>query len=331
MQLILDTPHIVVQKRNNSFFLKTDKHQRLISPERISSIMVLSQCMLSTSAIRLAVRHNIPIYLIDAYGNVEAQFWSASFGHLSTFRRKQVLFYGTIHATQWVIGLFSLKTQHQIENLNFLKNRKIAQYQLIEKAIVQIETQSSGFEQFKDDRISDCSAELMGNEGILARYYWEALAACMPTGMNFETRNRQPPQDNFNAALNYLYGMLYTLVETAIFSVGLDPYLGFLHADQYDKPTLSYDLIEPFRPWAERLLIDLILANALSPECFEASPKQDGIWLSRKGKEIIIPAFNACFNEKCVFDQRVISRRAHINQFAFKLVKLLDDFSPPNY
>ncbi len=63
--------------------------------------------------------------------------------------------------------------------------------------------------------------------------------------------------------------MLYTVVEAAIFSVGLDPYLGIWHADQYNKPTLSYDLIEPFRPWMDALLIEQCLDDELTEAMFE--------------------------------------------------------------
>ena len=252
MQLILDSKGIIMRKRNGCFHLQTEKHERLISPERVSSIAVTSNCMLSSAAIRLAIKHLIPIYLMGAFGNVEARLWSPSFGHLSTFRRKQVHFYESVLATKWVIDLFELKTSHQLDNLIFLKNRKIAQTKLIEHNCNQMEELKLDFKYFAEQKLSECTSEMMGKEGIIARFYWGSLAVCMPDTLTFETRNRQPAEDNFNAALNYVYGMLYGIVETAIFSVGLDPYLGFLHADQYDKPTLSFDMIEPFRPWIDR-------------------------------------------------------------------------------
>ena len=42
--------------------------------------------------------------------------------------------------------------------------------------------------------------------------------------------------------------MLYAVVEGGLFASGLDPHLGILHADEYNKPTLAFDMIEPFRP-----------------------------------------------------------------------------------
>ena len=46
--------------------------------------------------------------------------------------------------------------------------------------------------------------------------------------------------------------MLYSLVERACIVAGLDPFVGFLHTDNYNKKSLVFDLIEPFRVLGER-------------------------------------------------------------------------------
>jgi hypothetical protein len=48
--------------------------------------------------------------------------------------------------------------------------------------------------------------------------------------------------------LNYGYGVLYSLVEKACIYAGLDPFVGFLHTDNYVKKSLVFDLLEPYRP-----------------------------------------------------------------------------------
>lgn len=62
--------------------------------------------------------------------------------------------------------------------------------------------------------------------------------------------------------LNYYYGMLYTIVEGALFAAELDPHLGILHIDTHNKPVLAFDLIEIFRPWVDALLIETCLKKA---------------------------------------------------------------------
>ena len=55
--------------------------------------------------------------------------------------------------------------------------------------------------------------------------------------------------------LNYSYGVLYGRVERLLILAGLDPFIGFFHCDSYKKPSLVYDLIEPFRAIAERTTV----------------------------------------------------------------------------
>ncbi len=53
-----------------------------------------------------------------------------------------------------------------------------------------------------------------------------------------------------------MYSMLYAVLEGALFAAGFDPHLSILHADEYNKAVLAFDLIEAFRPWIDRLLIE---------------------------------------------------------------------------
>ncbi|MBA4848980.1 CRISPR-associated endonuclease Cas1 [Emticicia sp. BO119] len=325
MHLVLDTKGINMQVRNACFYLKTDKHERIINPHKISSISVLSQCWLSSSAIRLAVQHRIPIYFHNGLGNIEARLWSASFGHLATNRRQQVLFSTACQATEWIISLFDYKAQEQIKNLRYLKSRKTAQADPIEKAIEQITGKITDLHTHKTQRLSDCAASVMGKEGAIARCYWQALTLCMPDNMQFDNRNRRPAHDNFNAALNYLYGMLYGVIENALFTVGLDPYLGLLHADEYNQPTLAFDMIEPFRPWADRLLLEAILKSEMKDSFFE--PRNEGIWLSKAGKQFFIPRFDSFFAEKTIFRNKTLSRNAQIYRIAGDFLEILNNFT----
>ncbi len=155
----------------------------------------------------------------------------------------------------------------------------------------------------------------------MARYYWQTLSACLPVEFRFEDRNRQPAHDCFNASINYLYGMLYTYVETALFSVGLDPYLGIFHADQYDKPTLAFDVIEAFRYWVERVVMEQMMYGQIDASFFEK--KDDGMWLGKKGKQLLIPEFNKYMAAIGEFNKTKIPRKNHIYRFCGTLLETI--------
>ena len=62
-----------------------------------------------------------------------------------------------------------------------------------------------------------------------------------------------------NAILNYAYAVLESQVRIATVSQGLDPTIGYLHACRPGRTALVYDLMEPLRPLADRMLLNFFL------------------------------------------------------------------------
>jgi CRISPR-associated protein Cas1 len=150
----------------------------------------------------------------------------------------------------------------------------------------------------------------MGFEGSISRHYFRAINKVLPVGFKFEKRSRRPAMDYFNASLNYLYGMTYSVVESGVFAKGLDPFIGVLHTDLYSRPTLVYDLIEPIRPLIDRILLELVINNQLTAEHFVE--KEQGYWVSKQGKRIIIPSFNDYLQKRVLKDGSVKRLKDHI-------------------
>lgn len=103
---------------------------------------------------------------------------------------------------------------------------------------------------------------LRGREGEAARTYFRVfdhLIVAQKDGFQFHERSRRPPLDNINALLSFLYSMLAHDCTSALESVGLDPAVGFLHADRPGRPSLALDLMEEFRPvLADRVALSLV-------------------------------------------------------------------------
>jgi CRISPR-associated protein Cas1 len=86
----------------------------------------------------------------------------------------------------------------------------------------------------------------------------------------FHGRNRRPPLDNVNAMLSFAYSLLAHDCASALESVGLDSYVGFLHRDRPGRASLALDLMEEFRPCiADRFVITLINNRVVSGSDFE--------------------------------------------------------------
>jgi CRISPR-associated protein Cas1 len=130
----------------------------------------------------------------------------------------------------------------------------------------------------------------MGLEGTAGRLYFGCLSRLVPQQHRFAGRSRHPARDGFNAMLNYAYGVLYALVEKACICAGLDPFVGFLHTDNYNKKSLVYDLIEPFRILGDRTTLLLFTGRRVQSDYFEPVP--GGVALSAPGRAALLTAFN---------------------------------------
>jgi len=103
---------------------------------------------------------------------------------------------------------------------------------------------------------------IRGIEGDAARAYFHVLDELILNNKSdffFRERSRRPPRDNVNALLSFFYTLLAHDCTAACESVGLDPQMGFLHADRPGRPSLALDIMEEFRPWlVDRFVLTLI-------------------------------------------------------------------------
>ena len=116
---------------------------------------------------------------------------------------------------------------------------------------------------YMDDlRSAGDDGELRGTEGNAAAEYFgvfNELILRSKDDFTFSGRNRRPPLDRVNAMLSFAYALLVNDCAAALQSVGLDPYVGFLHTDRPGRKSLALDLIEEFRaPFADRFVLYLI-------------------------------------------------------------------------
>lgn len=103
---------------------------------------------------------------------------------------------------------------------------------------------------------------LRGVEGEAARTYFDAInlivRADLRADFTMDGRSRRPPRDRMNALLSFLYSMWMNDCRSACEAAGLDPQLGFLHAVRPGRAALALDLVEEFRPIADRLALTMV-------------------------------------------------------------------------
>lgn len=153
----------------------------------------------------------------------------------------------------------------------------------------------------------DCRTiyDLLGLEGSAAKVYFgvfDGLILQQRDAFFFKERSRRPPLDNLNALLSFLYTLLASEAASALETVGLDPYVGFMHQDRPGRPSLALDLMEELRPvFADRLALSLINRKQISGKGFvqkesggilmddETRKKVLTAWQERKKEQILHP------------------------------------------
>jgi len=113
--------------------------------------------------------------------------------------------------------------------------------------------------------------ETRGVEGDAAHVYFGVFDHLVIRNKNdffFHQRSRRPPLDRINCLLSFLYTLVMHDVRSALECTGLDPAVGFLHRDRPGRPGLALDMMEEFRPMADRLALSLINLGQLQGKDF---------------------------------------------------------------
>ena len=131
--------------------------------------------------------------------------------------------------------------------------------------------------------------QLRGIEGNSAAEYFgvfDELILQNKDDFFFSSRNRRPPLDNVNALLSLAYTVLANECSAALLSVGLDPYVGFLHSDRPGRKSLALDLMEELRaPFADRFVLTLINNRIISKKDFKKE-ESGAVFLKAESRKV---------------------------------------------
>lgn len=147
-------------------------------------------------------------------------------------------------------------------------------------------------------RTVDNIDQLRGIEGELASRYFsvfDELILNQKDDFIFQTRNRRPPMDRVNALLSFAYAVVERECANALRSVGLDPFVGFMHTDRPGRESMALDIMEEFRSiLCDRFVLTLINTKTVRKDSFMKG--DDGaVLLNDKGRKIF---FNNWQNRK---------------------------------
>lgn len=312
MQLILNTFGTLLRVKNNNFFIRAQDRQMELSPRKVSSILITTGVQLTSDVIHLALQHNIDLVFLDKFGNPYGRVWHDRLGSTSRIRRKQLEVAGKAEGVRIIKDLVLEKLQNQLDHLKLLRKRRTRNSKTLTKAITRLTELKDSLAGLKGKNIEEIRSTIMGIEGNGGRVYFQTLAALLPEKYRFQTRSRNPAQDFFNCLLNYSYGVLYSMVERGCILAGLDPYTGLLHTDNYNKKSMVFDVIEPYRVWGDQTIMLLFSGRKVKQIHFDTV--KGGYTLNKEGKALLLTRFNSFLDESVRYRGRNIKRR-NIIQF----------------
>lgn len=133
-----------------------------------------------------------------------------------------------------------------------------------------------------------------GVEGEAARTYFAAMPNLLRPDLRLhfspDGRTRRPPRDPMNALLSFLYSMWMNDCRSACEAAGLDPQIGFLHTVRPGRASLALDLMEEFRPLADRLALSLVNRQQLGESDF-ARREGGAVLLEGDARKAVVVAF----------------------------------------
>lgn len=146
--------------------------------------------------------------------------------------------------------------------------------------------------------------EARGAEGAAAAAYFRAFGQLLRTEtFRFDGRSRRPPLDPVNALLSLGYTLLTNAVESALRVVGLDPWLGSLHAPLAGRPSLACDLVEEHRaPIVDALVVSAVNHGAFQPNDFEDIGPGEPVIMKRETVRWMVTLFERRMARKSVYE-----------------------------
>ena len=286
--LYVTTPESYLTKDGENVVVKVNDVETFRIPvHNIEGIVCFGYMGASPGLMGMCADNNVGLSFVSPSGRFIGRFQGKINGNV-LLRRKQ---YRLADSDEDVVSVARIFIMGKIANCRSILQRVIRDHGL--SVNVNVLEGSSAILQNILKRIVNIKSldELRGYEGEAALAYFSTfdhLILCQKEVFFFNGRNRRPPRDNVNAMLSFVYTILMHDVQSAIETVGLDPFVGFLHRDRPGRPSLALDMMEEFRPYlADRLVLSLINRKQVNSGSFLHSDVGDVIMKDDARKEII--------------------------------------------
>ena len=289
--LYLTTPDTYLRLDNDTLRVEVDHETRLRVPlHHLSAVVCFGHIGLSAPLMHRLAEEGIALVLLDDNGRFKARLEGAVSGNVML---RQAQFQRVADAT-FTLDMARACVAGKIKNTRQVLLRGARE--------AKSDDEAKTLARLADDLAASLRAlpaaasldALRGLEGEAARQYVSGLSLLVRPDQReafaMDGRTRRPPRDRFNAVLSFLYAMWMNDCRSALEAAGLDPQVGFLHALRPGRAALALDLMEEFRPWADRLALTLINRGQLAANYFVLR-EGGGVSLQPDARKTVVVAY----------------------------------------
>lgn len=286
--LYVTTPEAYLAKDGMNVVISVKQEERFRIPIiNLEQIVTFGYMGASPGLMKLCSDNNVSLTFLSPNGRLIGHFQGPIKGNV-LLRKRQ---YELSSQVDFALHLSRLFIAAKIRNYRSILRRAIRDNGADEN----LETIAKLLDQRRKQVLEASNFnELRGLEGDAANAYFSVFSHLIlqqKDNFSFVCRNRRPPKDAVNAMLSFAYTLLANDTAAALESVGLDPYVGFLHTLRPGRCSLALDLMEEFRAYlGDRLVLSLINKSQIRLHDFIVQG-EDGITMTENGRKILLTAW----------------------------------------
>lgn len=286
--LYVTTPEAYLSKDGLNVVVSVKQQEVFRIPAiNIEGIVTFGYMGASPGLMKLCSDSGISLTFLSPNGRFVSRVQGATHGNV-LLRKAQ---YALSDDEGWSMHVAQLMIAAKIQNYRNILRRYIRDYgdcQEVDDA-VRVFDANKRYALHAEDK-----TKLMGFEGIASNAYFEVLPKLILNQKEyfpFNGRNRRPPKDAVNAMLSLAYTLIANDCAAALETVGLDPYVGFLHALRPGRTSLALDMMEEFRAYlGDRFVLSLINKRQITPKDF-LHQGDSGVVMTDKGRKTFLTAW----------------------------------------
>lgn len=264
--LYVTTPEAYLSKDGLNVVVSVEKEELFRIPIlNIENIVTFGYMGASPGLMKLCMDNNVSLSFMTPQGRFIGRVQGATRGNV-LLRKKQ---YSLSEDENVALHLAKLFITGKVFNSRSILQRYIRDNgadEEVENAVKQLDWRK------KRIILAENIDILRGEEGNAANTYFNVfdhLILHLKDDFPFNGRSRRPPKDEVNAMLSFVYTLIANDMAAALESVGLDPYVGFMHTLRPGRISLALDMMEELRAYlGDRLVLSMINRKQVTKKDF---------------------------------------------------------------